>query len=95
MCVVLYLNKKDEVFERRVEVGLLLQLHDRVKVLVVYVGVDPEQALQDGLCHRHEVSLKGDTLGTRGRERELFKSFGLSKKQKTKPHNQRYRLHHQ
>lgn len=24
----LYLNKKDEVFERRVEVGLLLQLHD-------------------------------------------------------------------
>lgn len=47
----LYLNKKDEVFERRVEVGLLLQLHDGVKVLVVDVGVDPEQALQDGLRH--------------------------------------------
>lgn len=56
-----YLNKKDEVFERRVEVSLLLQLHDRVKVLVVDVGVDPEQALQDGLRHGHKVSLEGDT----------------------------------
>lgn len=61
----LYLNKKDEVFERRVEVGLLLQLHDWVKVLVVDVSVDSEQALQDGLCHWHKVSLEGDTLVTR------------------------------
>lgn len=58
-----YLNKKDEVFERRVEVGLLLQLHHRVKVLVVDVSVHPEQTLQNGLCHRHKVTLKGDTLG--------------------------------
>lgn len=49
--LILHLDKKDEVFERRVEVGLLLQLHDRVKVLVVDVSVDSEQALQDGLGH--------------------------------------------
>lgn len=55
-----YLNKEDEVFEGRVEVGLLLQLHDRVKVLVVNVSVDSEQALQNGLGHRHEVPLEGD-----------------------------------
>ena len=43
--------------------SLLLKLHHRVKVLVVDVGVDPEQALQDGLSHRHEVPLEGHTLG--------------------------------
>lgn len=59
-----YLNKEDEVFEGCVEVGLLLQLHDWVKVLVVDVSIDSEQALQDGLCHWHEVSLEGDTLVT-------------------------------
>lgn len=67
MSETLYLNKKDEVFERCVEVGLLLQLHDGVKVLVVDVGVDPEQTLQNGLRHRHKVTLKGHTLGTRER----------------------------
>ena len=58
----MYLNKKDEVFERCVEVGFLLQLHHRVKVLVVDVSVDSKQALEDGLCHRHKVSLEGNTL---------------------------------
>lgn len=62
-CRSSHLNKEDEVFEGCVEVSLLLQLHDRVKVLVVDVSVDSEQALQYGLCHRHEVSLKRDTLG--------------------------------
>ena len=62
MSEIVYLNEKDEVFERRVEVGLLLQLHDRVKVLVVDVSVDPEQALQDGLRHGHKVALKRDAL---------------------------------
>lgn len=46
-----YLDKEDEVFERGVEMGLLLELHDGVKVLVVDVGVHPEQAFQNGLCH--------------------------------------------
>lgn len=50
--------------------GLLLQLHDRVKVLVVDVSVDPEEALQDGLCHGHKVTLEGDTLQTRGHKEE-------------------------
>lgn len=67
---ILYLNKKDEVFEWCVEVGLFLQLHDRVKVLVVDVSIDPEQALQNGLCHRHKVSLEGDTFRTRGHKRK-------------------------
>lgn len=61
MTEILHLYEKDEVFEWRVEVSLLLQLHDRVKMLVVDVGVDPEQALQNSLCHGHKVSLKGDT----------------------------------
>lgn len=42
--------------------GLLLQLHHRVKVLMVDVGVDPEQAFQDGLGHRHKVPPERDTL---------------------------------
>lgn len=70
-----YLDKEDEVFERRVEVGLLLQLYHGVKVMVVDVSVDPEQALQDGLGHRHKVSLKGDTL------------WGKKKKRKCDSHN--------
>lgn len=60
----LHLNKKDEVFEGCVEVGLLLQPHDRVEMLVVDVGIDPEQALQNRLGHRHEVTLEGDALET-------------------------------
>lgn len=61
---VSHLNKEDEVFERRVEVGLLLQLHDRVKVLVVDVSIDSEQALQDGLRHIQEVLLEWDACST-------------------------------
>lgn len=49
------LNEEDEVFEGGVEMGLLLQLDDRVKVLVVNMSIDPEKPLQDGLRHRHEV----------------------------------------
>lgn len=70
MSEILYLNKKDEVFERCVEVGLLLQLHDGVKVLVVDVGVNPEQALQNGLRHGHEVALKGNTLKKKKNEKK-------------------------
>lgn len=78
MSEVPYLNKEDEVFERRVEVGLLLQLHDRVKVLVVDVSVDSEQPLQDGLRHRHKVPLEGDALGAR-RRTLLFKHTAKDK----------------
>lgn len=49
------LDKENEVLEGGVEVGLLLQVDDGVEVLVVDVGVDAEQPLQDGLGHRHEV----------------------------------------
>lgn len=55
------LNKENEVLEGGVEVGLLLQLHDRVKMLVVNVSINPEQALQDGFGHRHEVLGKGNS----------------------------------
>lgn len=54
--------------------GLLLQLHDGVKVLVVDVGVDPEQTLQNGLRHRHKITLKGHALGTKEREGWCFKT---------------------
>lgn len=63
-----HLYEKDEVFERSVEVGLLLQLHDGVKVLVVDVRVNPEQPLQDGLRHRHEVALKGNAFEKKKRK---------------------------
>lgn len=55
-----HLHEEDEVLEGGVEVSLLLQPHHRVEVLVVDVGVDPEQPLQDGLGHRHEVLGEGD-----------------------------------
>lgn len=41
-CSATYLHKEDKVLERGVEVGLLLQPHDRIKVLVVNVGVHAE-----------------------------------------------------
>lgn len=49
------------MFKRCVEVRFFLQLHDRIKMLVVDVGVYPEQTLQDGLCHCYKVSFKRDT----------------------------------
>lgn len=61
-----HLNKENEVLEGGVEVGLLLQLHHRVKMLVVDVSVNPEQTLQDGFGHRHEVLRKGNSCGTAG-----------------------------
>lgn len=49
--------------------GLLLQLHHRVKMLVVDVSVNPEQTLQDGFGHRHEVLGKGNTCGVKGHKK--------------------------
>lgn len=46
-----YLHKEDEMLEGGVEVGFLLKLHDRVKMLVVNMSVDSEQTLQDSLGH--------------------------------------------
>lgn len=55
------LNKENEMLEGGVEVGLLLQLHHRVKMLVVDVSVNPEQTLQDGFGHGHEVLGEGNS----------------------------------
>lgn len=49
------LDEEDEVLEAGVEVRLLAQFHDLGEVLVVYVGVDAEQALQDRLGDGQEV----------------------------------------
>lgn len=43
-----FLHKEYKVFEASVEMGLLAQLHHLAEVLVVDVGVHPEQTLQDG-----------------------------------------------
>lgn len=56
-----HLDKENEVLEGGVEVRLLLQLHHRVKVLVVDVSVHSEETLQDGLGHGHEVLGEGNT----------------------------------
>lgn len=61
MCSRTDLYEEDEMLEGGVEVSLLLELHDRVEVLVVDVSVNPEQTLQDGLGHGHEVLGKRDT----------------------------------
>lgn len=67
-----HLNKENEMLEGSVEVSLLLQLHHRVKVLVVDVSVDPEQALQDGFGHRHEVLWKRDSCGSVKNKNEMI-----------------------
>lgn len=54
------------MLEGGVKVGLLLQLHHRVKMLVVDVSVNPEETLQDGFGHRHEVLWKGNSCDTEG-----------------------------
>lgn len=65
------LDKENEMLEGGVEVSLLLQLHHRVKMLMVDVSINPEQALQDGFGHRHEVLGEGDSdLG--GKERLII-----------------------
>jgi len=49
------------MLEGGVEVSFLLKLHDRVKVLMINVGINSEQALQNSLGHRHEVLGEGNT----------------------------------
>ena len=44
-----------EVFEAGVQVGLLTERDDAVEVAVVDVGVDSEEALENGLHDRQEV----------------------------------------
>lgn len=61
------------MLEGSVEMSLLLKLHHRVKMLVVDVSVNPEQALQDGFGHRHEVLWKGDSCKKKIKSHE--KSF--------------------
>lgn len=60
------------MLEGSVEVSLLLQLHHRVKMLVVDVSINPEQTLQDGFGHRHEVLWKGDSCGKKKPMRRAF-----------------------
>lgn len=67
-----HLNKENEMLEGSVEVSLLLQLHHRVKVLVVDVSIDPEQTLQDGFGHRHEVLWKRDSCRTVKNKNEII-----------------------
>lgn len=54
------LNKENKVLEGGVEVRLLLQLDNRVKVLMVDVSVNTEESLQNGLGHRHKVLWERD-----------------------------------
>lgn len=88
-----HLNKENEVLEGGVEVGLLLQLHHRVEMLVVDVSVNPEQTLQDGFGHRHEVLRKGNSCGTaggrrsRGQQELLLFTFELHYSETTVPLN--------
>lgn len=56
-----YLHEEDEMLEGGVEVGLLLKLHDWVKMLVVNMSVDSKETLQDSLSHWHEVLWKRNT----------------------------------
>ena len=59
------LDKEDEMFERGVQVGLLPQLDHLRKVLVVDVGVDSEQPLQDRLGDDDKVLWEWDAYKTK------------------------------
>lgn len=69
-----YLNKENKVLKGGVEVGLLLQLHHGVKVLVVNMGINPEETLQNSLCHRHKVFGKWDTCNGIHTDQSFIKS---------------------
>ncbi len=52
------LHEEDEVLERGVEVGLFAELDHLLEVLVVDVGVDPEEAFE--YCLRYGVEVLGE-----------------------------------
>jgi hypothetical protein len=49
--LVSYLNKEDEMFEGSVEMCLFTQLYDFWEVLVVDVGINSKQSLQDSFSY--------------------------------------------
>ena len=55
------MDKVNEVFERCVQMSLLLQRNDVIKMGVVYMSIHSEQPLQDGLGYCDEITRKRNT----------------------------------
>ena len=59
------LNEINEMLEGRVEMRLLLELHDLAEVFVVNVSVDAEETLENGLDDGEKVLWEGHPNGGR------------------------------
>jgi hypothetical protein len=56
-----YLNEEDKMFEGSVEMCLLPQLYNFWEVLVVDVGINSKQPLQDSFSYREEIFRERNT----------------------------------
>jgi len=56
-----YLNEEDKMFEGSVEMCLLTQLYNFWEVLVVDVGINSKQSLQDSFSYRKEIFRERNT----------------------------------
>ena len=56
-----YLDKKNKVLERCIEMCFLLKLDHRVEMLMINVSINPKEAFEYSFCHRHEILRKWDT----------------------------------
>lgn len=52
---VKYMDEKDEVFEAGVQMGLLFETDNLLKVRVIYMCINPEQSLENSLHNVPEV----------------------------------------
>jgi hypothetical protein len=60
-----YQCEECEVLEASIEMRLFLELHNNLKVRVVYVRIHPEEALEDRLDNIAEVRRKRSPYGIR------------------------------
>lgn len=56
-----YLNKKNKVLERCIEMCFLLKLDHRVKMLVIYVSINSKESFENCFRHGHEILREWNT----------------------------------
>jgi hypothetical protein len=56
-----YLDKKNKVLKRCIEMCFLLKLDHRIKMLMINVSIDPKQTFEYSFCHRHEILREWNT----------------------------------
>jgi hypothetical protein len=63
-----YMSKEDEVFEASIQMSLLFETDNLMKVGMIYVRVDPKQPLEYCLYHIPEVHWEWSTCSRNHRE---------------------------